>query len=116
MATLQRQIAETEGTAAATQATANIGTYLPNGSAPTGTGAYILAESQRNAAISTGQLNLQTQIQENNFSQMQLGYQAQAEAATAAQKAAEAAAKSGGGILGALGQVAGIASKLIGFL
>ena len=114
-AALTRSIAETEGTAAAAEATNNVGGYLPNGSAAAGSGAYILAESQRNGALATGQLNLQTQLQENNFAEMQQGFQAQAAGATAAQKAAEAAASasSGGGILGALGSIAGIASKLI---
>lgn len=70
-------------------------------SSKSGDALYALSEAHRNAALDSGLINLQTQINVN------------ADLSKASQYEAQAAASAGGGIFGFLG---GIASAVVGFL
>jgi hypothetical protein len=106
-AALTTKIAETEGTGAAIAGAGNTG--------PGGSNADILRESQRQGTLALGRNALETQIQENSYTQQMNAYQAQAAGATAAASAAKTSAAGGilGGILGAVGSVAKFALPLL---
>lgn len=99
----QRSIAMSEGTAASVEGFGNVG--------PGGSNADILKETKAQGAIATGKVALNTQLQENSYTQQAQAYQAQAAGATAAAQAAKSAASGGilGGILGAVAKIAPIA-------
>lgn len=115
----QRQIEMTEATATAATfgggLVGDTGNPNTNPNQYTGTAGDILRSSQQQAALIIGQQQLQTQLQENEFTQMQTAFEAQAAGATAAATAAkaQASAASAGGILGALGSVVGVVGKFL---
>lgn len=96
------------------QATGVIGTQVADigasGLRESGTGLDLMADSQRQTALTIQQLGAQGQIQINGYKQQANAYEAQAQSADAQAQAAEAASKAGGigGFLGALGSVAQI--------
>jgi hypothetical protein len=105
-ALMARRAQQIESTAGAAEAYGNLGAG--------GSAQYILQDSQRQAALAMGQTRTETQLQENQFAQMQTAYEAQAQGAIGAQQAAQKAASSAGtgGFLGLLGGIVGAGAKL----
>lgn len=106
-AALGRKIEMTEAQAETAEAGAGVGGGTGVGQAGQGTAGDILRSSQTQGALILGQAATQTQLQESNFQQMQLAYQAEGAGAEAASKAAQQSSSSGilGGILGAAGKL-----------
>jgi hypothetical protein len=96
----------------ARQATKTIGAQKAavgaHGFEEAGSNLYLLRDSQAQAGIARGMVNIQGGIEAANFQEQELGLKAQQAGAQAAASAAQT-----GGILGALGSVAGIAAKFI---
>ncbi len=79
-----------------------------------GSSLYLLRESQAQLGITKGMINLQTSLNVANDQEKMIGYEAQAQGART--QAAAAKAQQGGGILGALGGIAGKILPMLGGL